>query len=331
MGQFNKKRAVLGVLAESTPYTAATLSAGHFNVPFNKDITVSPEIEMAEQEYANGTFDRHTAIPGKRMGTIEASYPLTPVSTTTSGASLAAAPNWAKCWESAGMLGTIHTSIGYTLDTSVNNTRKPHTVEYQIFDEGNPLSVAGIRIQLVGAMATLKIMIDALGKPIQAVQSWRGRLAISDIAAGSCKIPSGFSTVIAPGVCSSTITVAAAAVDFSAFEIDMGIQLSDMPDPARAECWLGCNVTDMNPVIRMAPSMKLIATDSYWTKWLAQTTGALALTYGVNSNMHLSAPAIQINEGYKTEDIDNNLRNPVAFYCRYNASLPAFRFLQGAV
>ena len=318
----------IGHVLEATPYSAVTLSAGDFDFrPYN--ITTSPEIEMAERFYATSNFDRYESIAGKRMGTIGFSFDLAPY-TINSGASAATAPNWGRILESGGLLATAQTATGYTWDTSVHNTNKTATILMQDIEEGNPASAVGLGVTLSGAMCTLKLVLEAVGKPVRADVEFKGRISIADIAAGAVKIPTGQSTVKSPGVLSSTITAFGSAVDIDSMELDFGNVLATIPAPAEAGGYLGVNITDVNPNMTLDPSLKRdTAGDGFWTKWTNETTGAFSMTIG--GNITLSLPAIQINDAYKTADRDGNITNPITLNGTRHASLPVVRLLQGAL
>jgi len=326
-------RKIIGVTSEESQsgnYSGATLSSGDFNFPvIPSSIKASPEFAMAQTMYATGHFDEYEEIIGKQTGKIGFDCWLQPSTNATSGTSLAVAPAWAKNLLYCGFSASATTS-GYVWDfVPHNKTNKTATVICCEMEEGAIQSGVQLAYKLTGAMSTIKLAMDAIGERIKVSFEYEGSMTIYDIAAASSFLPALTDTSLAPGVLSSTLTAYGAATDPDKLTIDLGVKLARIVSPAKATGIKGVNIVGCdNPNISIDPYLKAIGTDAFYTKWLASTTGIYSMTAG---NLTLSAPAVQIKDGYKGGNRDGNTINPIVLGMKHASSGAIFRILQGAL
>lgn len=330
---FISGRKIVGVGIENDAaggaYSGLTLSNGNFNFPVIPDsITCSPEFAMAQTMYATGNFDEYQEIIGKQTGKIGFDCWFQPSTNAASGVSLATPAAWMRNLRCAGFSATA-TASGYVLDFMPhNNTAVTATVMCCEVEEGPTSSAVQLAYKLTGAMTTLKIAMDSIGERVKFSFEYEGSMTIADLAAANSYLPALADTSIANGVLASTLTAYGAATDPDKISIDLGIKLGRIVSPAKATGIKGVNITGLeNPNMTIDPYLKAIGTDAFYTKWLASTTGAYSMTVG--NNMAISAPAIQIKDGYKGGDRDGNTINPIVLGLKHSAGSAILRVLQG--
>ena len=325
---FINTRKILGLGIEATQgsgnYSAVpTMTASHFNFR-TYNIVYSPEINMAKRAYATGDYAKYEEIAGKRLCGVTFDVDLAPVSTASSGASLGNAPAWGKVAECCGLSATA-SGNSYSLITSKYMTNRTATIQINEWDEG--ASAQQFFVKIAGAMGTMKMIMDEVGYFVRMSFDFKGRLeSMSDIAKGSIITPVMSNSTKATGVLSATISAISQTLDCEKIEFDLGNTLGILVNPAGATGIKGANIVDTEPTLTADPTMKLLATDAFYTTWTGNTTGAFNMTVG--TNLQMNAGALQLQNAYQPGDRDGNVVNNLTFGAKRHATNPVFEINQ---
>lgn len=322
---FMLPKRTVGAKIEDPKYAAEVLAAEDFDF-CAYDITYDPEIAMYARKCARGDFSRDTSIAGKRTNTVTFKVDL-----AQHTSALENEPSYFKLLRACAMKMTPHGSTGISLVTDAGYTDVPITIEVIEKDEG--ATPSQIVIPLSGCMGNAKIVMSTTGQPIAIEFEFKGVLGtIADRAFGDILNPTGFNTSLPDAVLSSTISIdfgtGAEAQTVDTFTIDLGNDVQVFSDPAKAEGVSGAHVVDRNPTMELDPDLVLIATQGDYTRWTGNTTGALVVEVG--SNMHISAPAVQIIKGYAPGDREGHVINNKSLELKRSAGNDELELLQGS-
>jgi len=292
------KRTV-GFKLEAVPYTAEVLAVGDFDFrAYN--ISYDPDIAKTARKLAEGDFSRRISISGKR------SLPFTFSVDVSRSDAVATAPKYWKLLRACGMKQVVHGSTGISLVTSSETTNVPGTIEVVEKDEGaSPVQVV---VQGRGAMGNAKFVLDNVGMPMRIDFEFKSALIdIFDRAFGSILSPTGFDAALPDAVLSATTSFFAETQKLDTVTTDLGNQVELYTCPANADGWEGAHVVDRNPTLEMDPDLELLATQSDFTRWTGETTGALLITIG--DSLQFSAPAAQLIKAYTPGDREGHVTN----------------------
>lgn len=310
---------------ESTPYTGETLADADHNVRIDGPPTYSPNIEEYRRKILDGTLDKWTSVAGKRIGTVSFKVNLAPA-----GAA-ATPPAYFKLLQACMFKQTIHGATGVSLVPHTELTHSPITLEIQELAEGASPSMLVTR--LVGAMGNVTFMVGQVGEPVNLQFEFSGALdSIADRAFGAKLDLTSPSTVVPPALMGVTLTLAGVAQDLDSMEINMNNVVSPWPDPSKNGGIKGHYISDYAPTAVFDPTLKLIATEDFWSQWTNETTGAISIAMGGSPALTISAPAAQyIQTGIGSREGSRTLEKTLLLTNNEFASTNAvFEVLQGS-
>lgn len=289
------RKRTLVIKAESTRGTSVfgSMTNADFDIPF-KDISFSKNIEFHEAKYAAGDHDHFASIVGRQPGSINASCDLRWSGTNDTP------PNISKALQMCGALETVNatTSVVWT----PNKSKDAATFTCLVQDEVIGASPNALGIQLRGAMANGKLVMDALGMPIRLDLEITGVLdAIADITNANILAITSPDTAVADSVRSATITLASIAQRIDKFEFDFGNVVELENDPSASEGLLAAYIAERNPQCNLDPLADLLANDAEYTRMVAGTESALAI-----STAHFALAASKVQEIASTDAQQQN-------------------------
>ena len=318
-----ESKRVVGAGIESAPYTREVLDVSDYDFrAFN--IQYSPEIEMVAHECARGNWSKLPMIAGKRFGKVSWSTYL-----TSSGAA-ATPPDWGIASRACAMRQSIISTTGVSYITHSNYGNVPITIEVQELEEG--LSARGVVVIFSGCMGNKKIVIEGVGKPIRIDYEFQGSLyIIEDRAAGAVLKPAGFDTVSPNIVMGATITAFTETVNLSQLEIDIKNQVMEEDSFNASSGVVGYHVVDLDaPTFKLNPYLQPLSVQNFYSKWIANTTGAMELILSGSPAITVSAPAMQVTKGYTPGSRNRMVSNNIEGVLTGTTAEAELRILQGA-
>ncbi len=317
-----ESKRVIGAKVEATPYTRETLLLANYNFrAFN--IQYSPDVEMVLHECARGNWSKLPMIAGKRFGKVSWSTYL-----TSSGAA-ATPPDWGFASRACAMRQSVISTTGVSYITHSNYGNVPITIEVQELEEG--LAARGLVVVFVGCMGNKKIVIEGVGKPIRLDYEMQGRFEIiEDRTAGAVLKPAGFDTTSPNIVMGATMSAFGETVNLSQFEIDIKNQVMQEDGFIPVSGVVGYHVVDREqPAFKMNPYLQPLASQSFYARWLANTTGALSLVLSGAIPITISAPEIQVTKAYTPGSRNRMISNNIEGVLNGTTAEGELRILQG--
>jgi len=281
------------IKAEGTRGTSviSSMANADFNIPFF-NIKWDPEIQKHLSKYQAGDYDHFAAVVGRRMCRVTASAPF-----KWSGVA-ATAPGIGKAIQMCGGLEAITTDVKYSPSKAADLQTHSLLIQNEV-QGGTPIALG---IQIAGAMANGKIIMDEVGMPLRLDLDIMGRFdGIVDIANGSILTHSGIDTPVADSVLSATITLATIAQRMSKFELDFGNTVEMELDPSTASGYLAAYIADRNPVGSYDHYADALATDASYTREAAGTESVFEF-----ATSHFSLDANKVQEMSNTDGLINN-------------------------
>ncbi len=271
---------------EATPYTAETLAASDFNVRINNDLTYSTEVAEFRRKILLGDLDFDKSVMGKQTGSVSFSMSMAPGSATS------IEPDFAKLLKACGWKQTAYGLVGIGWTKHAANTHVPITLEVIERDEG--ATPAQLVVKFAGMMGEATISIGQVGEPVQIKFEFKGRLvSITDRTFANLLSPTSMQTTMPPAVLSTTVLLGSVAQDLDKFEINCGNDVQEWVDPAQATGVKGYYIAGHEPLLKIDPTSKLLASDGIYTAWLAATTAPITVFIDAAVDLTISALAAQ--------------------------------------
>jgi len=155
----------------------------------------------------------------------------------------------------------------------------------------------------------------------------RDRNSVEDRDNGSIITPSFTDTTDPDAVLSATITAYGVAQPLNSVNINWNNQVELYTDPAQSSGNRGAYVTNREaPSISIDPYLDLIATDPWYTRWAAGTTGAFSMTVG--DHLLIDAPAMQCTSAYGSGERGGFASNSIEGILTRNAGNDELRIYQ---
>jgi len=262
---FRADRAIVGVIAETTPYTF--LEPGAAQSFHAMDITATPSQEIEERNESSGGFGRRDAIAGGAE--MEISFSIYLVGGTAAGT----VPYYDLAMLAAGHSKTIvaSTSVTYKptarFDAAVVSTTTYPSEVYSVamWDDG------GVRYALRGGQGNVKL-VTKQGVPPKLMFNFKGAY---EATVDDASVPSVTDTSLAPiPFLSAGISVhGVSTLAFDGIEFDKGNELSRRADSNSSAGIRGHWITKHSPTIKIEPENTLVATLDMLGKWRSGATG----------------------------------------------------------
>lgn len=311
----------VGLKIEATPYTGTnedTCGAGDYDFkPYN--VQWSMEIETAKRLYAVGDMSAFASIIGKQAGTISFSVDL------ACAASVSTSPEWGKILQCCGCKETAYTTTGIGWTRNSEYTNIPAAIDACELSEGT----AGIQyvVQLRDAIGDVDFVLDGVGQAIRMDFVFKGVLqSVFDRA--TPLLPASYDTTIPSSVINATISAFGDTLDLDKFTFKMGNKVELLPDVSVEGGYDGAHIVGWEPTFTADPYLCSLATRPDYTRFVAGTTGAIAVAAG--TNLTISAPAFQVSELGNTDRAGASVTQITGILTRGAAGNDDFELLQGA-
>lgn len=283
---FIKPKRRMAIALETTSGTAIATADATMNIRV-RDIEFDPEIESYLRAFASGRHSAASAVMGKRKATVTCKYDM------ACGAAVGTAPTARKLFLACGALETVtaSTSVGYT-PLSTNDEGSSVTATIRIYE--TPTSGNSLIYTIKGCMGNCVLSMDDLGQPLVASFTFTG--AFVSIADGTASVLTSPDTSVPPAVLGATITSAGDTLKIGKFSLDFGNEVQLDYDPSDSTGYLAAYISNRAPKLTVDPKAELVATDAYYTRWAAGTTGAFSLATATASSIKwtVSAPVTQL-------------------------------------
>jgi hypothetical protein len=274
------KKMALAVASETTQASAATISASTDFIRLIEKPTVTPITEQNQRASHREAFGQIPFVTGHQYAEVNFKMEMAATgSTNTAYAPLHAALKACGFTASGGTGGTDWTFT--TISANVSQMFGPATsATIEVF-------LDGLKHQVIGCVGKFKAVMEA-GKIPYYDFSFKGNyVAVSDTA-----IPSiTYTDTTPPVIESATLVIDNAAQICSKVEIDVDNKIEMIPDVNSATGLKGFRITDREIKASVNPEMVLVATYSFWSKYMAGT----ALASGANG-LNLVAGTVAKNK-----------------------------------
>jgi hypothetical protein len=254
------KLMALSIASESTQASAATPSASTDFIRLIEKPSINPIAEINTRGNQREAFGTIGHVTGHQYAEINFKMEMCSTGTTnTAYAPLHSALKACGMSVSGGTGGTDWTLA--LLSANVSNMFGPATsatIDYY---------VDGLKYRLIGAVGNAKAVLEA-GKIPYFDFSFKGNyVAISDVA-----IPAITYTDTAPPIVESgVLKIDNTSQIAQKVEIDFGNKIEMIPDVNSSTGLKGFRITDREPKATVNPEMSLVATYSWWAKYMAGT------------------------------------------------------------
>jgi len=313
----------IGAKLEATAYTAETLVAADYD--FQADgIQYGHEMNEYKRKYATGTLSQDISIIGKQSGSVSFYVDLAGMTSVNT------AGPYSKLLQACGAKETVISTTGVKWEPSSELTQKPITIEIVERSEGaTPVQLV---ITLAGCMGNCKLVLNQVGEPVRMEFEFKGRLqSIADRAFASIIVPALVTTATTARVLSATLTHGGVAQDIDKMTLDFGNDVQPIVDPSNATGIKGFQIVGRDPTLELDPSMKLLATEAWYTQWKASTTGAFSCAFSATPLLTISAPKAQyIENGPEERNNYRVLKKKFGLKKNTAAGEDEWKLLQGA-
>jgi hypothetical protein len=262
---FRKARWIVGVIAETTPYTFLEPAAGQSFHAIN--ISINPTAQLYERKDSRAHFGRLDNLPGSAE--MEISFEVLAVGAASAGV----VPFWDLAMMACGhqRITVAVTSITYkpstVFDGTGTTTLQPSEVySVCVWEEGG-----GPRYALSGGQGNVSIS-SKQGEPLVLKFTFHGAyVAVIDDATP----PAVTDSVLTPPVLlSAGVSVhGVATLAFDGFNFDKGNVLSKRGDINQVSGIRGAWITEHKPMIKIAPEMMTVASLDFYGKWRSGANG----------------------------------------------------------
>ena len=252
---------------ESSPGSLATLTSEDFNVRI-KDPVVTHEVELDDEnaKWARGDHGEEFSITGVKTATVTFSI------RCVTGATAAAAPNWAKFLKACGQKEIAYTTTG--IGWQPRKDCDAITITLAIYDLEMGATPKALCTTIKGCVGNCVIGADGVGKPWLATYSFRGVISsVADVANASLLMPYVIDTQCADKMLSNVAYVGAVPEKISSFSLDYGNEINPVYDQSDASGVAYFAITARRPRLSMNPLATVAATRDVWTQWTSGTTG----------------------------------------------------------
>lgn len=283
---------------EVTPGTDPTPADADFNVRIrNPEVTLNVEIDDENSKFGTGDHAEDEAIAGMQSATISFSVKMNYAGDVTTQ------PAW---WKLANACGLK--SVGWNAGSEVAVGSAVHgislvprkemdesTMTFYYFNEEVGSSPTTMISKFVGCIGNMTISADNVGAPVMANFTFQGKL--SDIVDGSALDMTSPDTTLCENMLNSGFTVNGVTNSISAFQFDLGNEISPVLDQSDATGISHYVITARRPRFSCNPLAVKQATDDVHNRLLSETTGILALStaqysfYGIKAQLISNAVA----------------------------------------
>jgi hypothetical protein len=297
-----------------------TLTASDFNFRA-RDVSYSPEVEMAARKYATGDFDAFKSISGKRSLTVEFTMDL-----AGAGGTGSSVPEWNDILVSCGLATAIGVSTA-SWETNADWSNRPATVWVQeLSDDGN----SSLQIRGKGMMGAPSLSLSVGGVPQLSV-SYTGcfvaATAVSPIAFSSSNVDS----TDPDAALEATVTLGGTAQPINEVSLDLGNNITLYEDISESTGYKGAYKTGHEPSVSLDPYLVSPSTQDHFAAWTGNTTAALNVKVGTGATqLRFEVPSMQRSSAYDGSDRDGFVGNAIeGIMTRSDSNGYVFRILQG--
>jgi hypothetical protein len=281
------RRTVMAIKQETTAGTDAVPAAVNANMVVF-DLKFNPDVKSYDRQAMTSTLSNMAPIMGARSAQVTFSAEL-----KGSGASYVTTPP------------AIDAALK-TCGFAVSGTTAAASIIYKPASTGVLPSTVyfyhdGVLHKIVGAAGNVSFS-GKIGEPIIA------NFTLTGVYTGTTDVtmivPSALESTVPPASFGTVITLGAYTPVISSFSIDMGNTVALRDSMAATNGYVSANITGRKPTGKLDPEMTLVATNPWYSNWLAGTPAALTIgPIGgtTNNKVQLTAP-VCVTNGIGTSD-----------------------------
>jgi hypothetical protein len=299
----NTRRSVIAIKQEVTAGTDVTPAAANANMVVF-DLKFNPDVKTYDRNAMSASLSPMAPIMGGRSAQVTFSAEL-----KGSGASYMTTPPAIE----AALKGCGFAVSGTTAASSI--VYKPASTGVM------PVTIYfymdGVLHKVVGAAGNVSIS-GKIGEPIIASFTFTGvYTGTTDVAVIT---PSALETTVPPACIGPVVTLGGYTPIISSFSFDLGNTVALRESMGAANGFISANITNRKPTGKLDPEMVLVATNPFYSSWLAGTPAALTIgpVGGTTNNKCTITAPVCVATGIGSSERNGTAALDYSFTCVMN-------------